>query len=82
MRYLIINTGPQPCAFSFSLENRFSAPATTSGSVGLRRYLWCTWCTVARMEVWMLRRAEGIGGSGIEDGNESTSSWSLAGGSE
>ena len=30
----------------------------------------------------MLRRAEGIGGSGIEDGNESTSSWSLAGSSE
>ena len=57
-------------------EASASAPTTASGSVGLGSQVYTDGSG-------MPGKARGIGGPGIEDGNESdTSSWSLAGGSE
>ena len=62
-------------------EASASAAATVSGSVGLGTRLVVYAGTEGGSGV--LGRAGGIGGLGIEDGNESdTSSWSFAGGSE
>ena len=61
-------------------EASVSAPAASSGSTGLGSR---SVVHIGTNGSGVLGRAGGIGGRGIEDGNESdTSSWSLAGGSE